>query len=80
MRNDAGINGTLTPKEVVVVFDFEEVEVTKEKTLKDAPPLTRQGLRPISVNLFWVSRKTFVLVIYARVVVPRGLSQCFANY
>ena len=27
------------PKGVVVVFDFEEEEVTKEKTLKDAPPL-----------------------------------------
>ena len=27
------------PKGVVVVFDFEEEEATKEKTLKDAPPL-----------------------------------------
>jgi hypothetical protein len=38
------------------------------------------GVRPISVNLFEASRKTFVLATYARVAALRGLSQCFANY
>jgi hypothetical protein len=33
------------PKGVVVVFDFEEGEVTKEKALKDAPPLMAKQSR-----------------------------------
>src|SRR5262249_52963341 len=38
------------PKGVVVVFDFEEEEVTKEKTLKDAPPLKADQNRVVPVT------------------------------
>jgi hypothetical protein len=73
--------GVIGPAELLKALKrYLEESGESERSAASRIGVNRHSLRRISVNLFELSRKTFVLATYARVAARRGLSQCFANY